>query len=166
VRLPKLGRILSTDGELQPLVAKARDIGALAGLVNGFLPRDLARQVRVANIREGELVLLAANSSAAAKLKLLAPSLSRFLVEQRMQVNSVSVRVQPNAPQTASAAVQKSAYFSTHTLDSLQALHDSIGPSPARDALGRLLRRHDPTRAAAPPPQKGAGSAATRKRRT
>jgi len=95
VRLPKLGRILSTDGELQPLVAKTRDIAALAGFVDGFLPPDLASQVRVANIREGELVLLAANSSAAAKLKLLAPSLSRFLVEQRCQVNSVSVRVQP-----------------------------------------------------------------------
>jgi len=88
VRLPKLGRILSTDVELQPLLAKTRDISVLSGLVNGYLPPDLSRQVRVANLREGELVLLAANSSAAAKLKLLAPALSRFLVEQRWQVNS------------------------------------------------------------------------------
>ena len=60
MRLSKFGRILSADGELQPLVAKARDIAALAGFVDGFLPPDLASQVRVANIREGELVLLAA----------------------------------------------------------------------------------------------------------
>jgi len=72
-------------------LAKTRDIGALSRLVNGYLPPDLSRQVRVANLREGELVLLAANSATAAKLKLLAPSLSRFLVEQRWQVNSVSL---------------------------------------------------------------------------
>ena len=126
MRLPKLDRILSADGELQPLVAKTRDIARLPGSFDGFLPPDLTRQVRVANFREGELVLLAANSSAAAKLKLLAPSLSRFLVEQRWQVNSVSLRVQPNTPKTAAAAAQKTAYFSTHTLDSLQALYDGM----------------------------------------
>jgi hypothetical protein len=142
VRLPKLGRILSTDVELQPLVAKSRDIAALARLVDGFLPQDLARQVRVANFREGEVVLIAANSAAAAKLKLLAPSLSRFLVEQRWQVNSVSLRVQPNTPHKASAAAQKSAYFSTPTLDSLQGLYDRMTDSPAREALQALLRRH------------------------
>ena len=166
MRLPKLGRILSADGELQPLVAKTRDIAALAGLVNGFLPPGLGRQVRVANFREGELVLLAANSSAAAKLKLLAPSLSRFLDDQRCQVNSVSVRVQPNTPKTAPAAAQKSAYFSTHTLNSLHALHDGMADSPARDALGGLLRRHDPRRATEPRPRKGAVPPAGRKRRT
>ena len=166
MRLPKLGRILSTDVEFQPLLAKTRDISVLSGLVNGYLPPDLSRQVRVANLREGELVLLAANSSAAAKLKLLAPTLGRFLVEQRWQVNSVSVRVQPNTPKSASAAVQKSAYFSTHTLHSLQALHDRLAASPARDALGGLLRRHDPRRAAEPRPRKGEGAGPGRKPRT
>src|SRR5438132_7196134 len=100
-RLPKLGRILSAEGDLQPLLAKTREIRALAGLVGGFFPPDLARQVRVANFREGELVLLAANPPIAAKLKLLAPSLSRFLAKQRWQVNSVSVRVQPTASRSA-----------------------------------------------------------------
>jgi hypothetical protein len=147
-------------------MAKTREIGALAGFVDGFLPPDLACQVRVANIREGELVLLAANSSAAAKLKLLAPSLSRFLVEQRCQVSSVSVRVQPNPPGNALAAPQKTAYLSTPTLDSLQALYDSMQNSPAREALGSLLRRHDPRQAKESPPRKGAAPPAGRKRRT
>jgi len=91
VRLPKLDRILSADSQLQPMLAKARDIHALAGLVDGFLSPDLARQVRVANFREGELVLLTAHSAAAAKLRLLAPSLRRFLAHQRVQVSSVVV---------------------------------------------------------------------------
>jgi hypothetical protein len=143
VRLPKIDRILAADGELQPFLTKTREIRALAGLVDGFLPPDLARQIRVANLREGELVLLAANSSAAAKLRLLAPSLSRYLAIQRRQVNSVSVRVQPNAPrpQTAetAAAPRKSAHFSTPSLAALRSLYEGMRDSPAREALRTLL---------------------------
>jgi hypothetical protein len=137
----KLDRILSAEGDLQPVLAKARDLRALAALVQGFFPDDLARQARVANYREGEVVLVAANAAAGAKLRLLAPALSRFLSERRWQVNSVSIRVQPNRSQTASAASQKTATLSTFTLDSLRALHERMAASPAREALGRLLRR-------------------------
>jgi len=77
------------------LLSKARELRVLAGLVDGFLPPDLARQVRVSNLRDGELVLAAANPSAAAKMRLLSPSLCRLLEDRRGQVNSVSVRVQP-----------------------------------------------------------------------
>jgi hypothetical protein len=144
MRLPKIDRILSADGELQPVLAKARDIRALGGLVDGFFPPDLARQVRVANFREGELALIAANPPAAAKIKLLALSLSRYLAKQRWQVNSVSVRVQP----TESPAVvrhgqaAKTVHFSTQALEALRRLHAGLGDSPARDALSTLLERH------------------------
>ena len=141
MRLPKIDRVLSANGELQPVLAKARDLRALGGLVDGFFPPDLARQVRVANFREGELVIAAANPAAAAKTRLLAPSLSRYLATQRWQVNSVSIRVQPNSARQAFVAPQKTATLSTPTLDSLRALHDRMAASPAREALGRLLRR-------------------------
>jgi hypothetical protein len=142
VRLPKIDRILAAEGELQPLLTKAREIRALAGLVDGFLPPDLARQVRVANIREGELVVLAANSSVAAKLKLLAPSLGRYLIGQRLQVNSVSIRVQPSTSRSgggAPAAARKSAHFSSNALAALQTLHEGMQDSPARKALRKVL---------------------------
>jgi len=143
VRLPKIGRILATDSELQPLVAKARELRALAGLVEVFLPPDLARQGRVVNLREAELVLVAANAAAAAKLRLLAPALGRFLTERRWQVNSVSVRVQPNAAHNAGAAMHKNVHLSASTLQSLQALHKRLkSDSPARQALSALLERH------------------------
>lgn len=146
MRLTKIGRVLSADGELQPVLAKARDLRALAGIVHGFLSADLARKTRVANLKDGRLVLIADHSAAAAKLQLLAPALVRLLQDQRWQVNSVSVRVQPNASRGASPAVQKSVYLSTHTLDRLRELHERMNPSPARDALGRMLRRHSALR--------------------
>jgi hypothetical protein len=142
----RLDRILSAEGDLQPLVAKTRDLRALAGLVHGFLSADLASEARVANLKEGDLTLLAATSAAAAKLRLVAPALLRLLQERQWQVNSVSVRVQPNLARKSSrqAAVQKgkSVHFSTQALKSLQELHARLKPSPARDALAKLLRRH------------------------
>lgn len=141
-RLAKLDRILSTDGELQPVIAKARDLRAVAGVVLGFLSADLARCTRVGDLKDGKLTLLATHSAVAAKLQLLAPALIRILHDRRWQVTSVSVRVQPNAARTASPEAQKTVYLSTHALDSLRSLHSRMAPSPARDALGKMLRRH------------------------
>ena len=143
-RLTKLDRILSAEPQLQPALAKTRDLRVLAGLVHRLLPADLARETAVANFKEGELVLVAGNPAAAAKLRLLAPALSRFLLEQRWQVNSVSTRVQPNRSRAGnrSSPAQKAVHLSTHALDSLRALHASMKASPARDALAKMLRRH------------------------
>jgi hypothetical protein len=142
LRLTKLDRILSAQGDLQPLVAKTRDLRALTVLVHGFLSADLARETRVGNIRDGNLALIAANSAAAAKLRLLGPALSQLLLERRFQVNSVSVRVQPNRPRIAASERQKSVHFSTHALERLRGLYERLEPSPARDALAKMLRRH------------------------
>ena len=139
--LPKIDRILSVDTELQPLVSKTRDLRALRGLVDGFLPPDLARLTRVANFRDGELVLHAANAAAAAKLRLLAGPLSAYLSERRWQVNSVALRVQPNASRSAVRGPQKSVQLSTLTVERLRRLYERMRPCPARDALGRMLDR-------------------------
>ena len=138
----KLDRVLASDGELQPLLAKTRELRALAGLVQSFLSAELGAETRVANFKEGKLALLAANSAAAAKLRLLAPALTRDLQERRWQVKLVSVRVQPIAARAHEAKRGKRVHFSTHALERLRALHERLSPSPARDALARMLRRH------------------------
>lgn len=142
VRPQRLDRILSADGELQPLLTKARDLRTLSGLVHRFLSADLAGEARVVNFKDSQLALVAANSAAAAKLKLLAPALGRFLTERRWQVSLVSVRVQPNASRSAPQA-RKSVQFSTSAMEALRELHASMRPCPAREALGRLLQRRD-----------------------
>lgn len=141
MRPQRLDRILSAQGELQPLLTKAHELHALSGLVRCFLSADLAGEARVVNFKDSQLVLVAANSAAAAKLRLLAPALGRFLTERRWQVSSVSVRVQPNQSRTVPEP-RNSVQFSTSALQALQELHDSMRPCPARVALGRLLRRH------------------------
>ncbi|HEY5899927.1 MAG TPA: DciA family protein [Burkholderiales bacterium] len=142
MRLTKIDRILSADGDFQPVVAKMRDLRALAELVGSFLSAELAREVRVGNLKDGKLVLIATHSAAAAKLRLLAPALTRFLLDRRTQVNSVSVRVQPNKARGSLPVEKKSVQFSTHALKALRTLHERMSPSPARDALAKMLRRH------------------------
>jgi len=144
-RLTRLDRVLSADGELQPVVAKVRELRTVAGVVHGFLSADLARCTRVGNLKDGKLTLIAEHSAAAAKLQLLAPALIRTLQDRRWQVNSVSLRVQPNGRAAAPQQREKTVYFSTHALDELRALHGRMTPSPAREALGRLLKRHGST---------------------
>lgn len=156
MRLSQLDRILSAEPTAQPLLAKARDVRAIAALVARFLSADLASQARVVNLREGELVLAAAHSAAAAKLRLLAPSLCRFLSNQRWQVSSVVIRVQPNASRTRAAASQKTAQLSTHAMDRLKRLYGELKASAAREALGALLEHQDAIRREKVPPRQTA----------
>src|SRR5919108_3118419 len=145
IRPLKLDRILAAEATLQPVLAKAHELRALAGLLDGFLPPDLARQTRVVNYRDAELVLLAAAPAAAAKLRLLAPSLVNLFLKQHLQVNSVSIRVQPNDSLNKGVAPrkpQKTANLSTPALCSLSSLYKTMRDSPAREALRILLDHH------------------------
>jgi hypothetical protein len=138
----KLDRILAAEGDLQPVLAKTRELRALSELVQNFLTTEFRGETRVANFKEGKLALVAANSAVAAKLRLLAPALVRFLQERRMQVSLVSVRVQPIESLKKVGGAQKSVHFSTHAVERLRELYERLSPSPARDALARMLRRH------------------------
>jgi hypothetical protein len=127
------------DAGLQPVIAKAREINALSKLCFDFLPPGLARLVRAVNLRDRQLILLAASPAAAAKLKLLSESLYKYLREQRAEVNSVSVRVQPGAAMTGDAPARQPARLSQSAVNDLRALYLRLQDSPARDALKALL---------------------------
>ena len=142
----KIGRVLASDTSLQPVVEKARQISALSKLCFDFLPPGQDRLVRALsfNTRLGDrqLVLLAASSAAAAKLKLLSEALLRHLLQQGAQVNSVSVRVQPGVGSENVASRPAPRHLSQSALNALQALHQQLPESSARKALKTLLDHH------------------------
>jgi hypothetical protein len=135
--LPKIDRYLATE-ELHPVVSKASQINRLAKLCADFLPPELAPLVRAANLRNGNLVVLAANASAAAKLKLLSPSLGAFLLKQGCEVNSVSVRVQPTLARRVT--LKKQTVVGDAGLSALETLAERLGNSPLLAALQQFLR--------------------------
>jgi hypothetical protein len=133
-----------------------------------FLPPELSRQLRSAHLKDGELSLLAANPATAAKLKMLAESLRKFLLQQGSKVSLVSVRVQPSSAQSETLARSKTAVLSGDGISSLSGLYDRLAPSsPVRAALGRLLRHQGVKPPPAAVPRKSAaGRARTGKGRT
>ncbi len=168
VQPPKIDRYLSADDRLRPVVAKAQEIGALAKLCTEFLPPGLSTQVQAANLRDGELVMLAANPAAAAKLKMLADSLRKFLLRQGSKVSLVSVRVQPNRSQNAPPAHPKASTLTAAGIAELSALYGRLeAGSPARKALAALLQHQGVKPPAASAPQRaGGGSGRAGKGRT
>ena len=142
----KVGRLLASDAGLQPVIAKAREISVLSKHCFDFLPPGLARLVRAINFNERpgdrQLVLIAASPAAAAKLKLLSEALRTYLLEQRAQVNSVYVRVQPDRVQPfpgRDAVSRRPAKLSASALADLQTLYLKLPESAARKALKALL---------------------------
>ena len=135
MRSAKLGSVLASDAGLQPVVAKARELGALSKLCFDFLPPGLARLVRAVNYKDCRLILLAASPAAAAKLKLLSGALRNFLLEEGAKVNSVSVRVQPAAIEEATPPPRRKTRLPQGALEALQALYLRLPDSPARAAL-------------------------------
>jgi len=134
--------VLASDASLQPVVEKARQIGALSKLCFAFLPTGLARLVRAINLKDRQLVLLAASPAAAAKLKLLSEALLTFVVQQGAQVNSVSVRVQPGGGAENVTVARQPRRLPPSALEGLQALYLRLPDSPARAALKTLLDHH------------------------
>jgi len=130
------------DAGLQPVITKAREINALSKLCFDFLPPGLARLIRAVNLRDRQLILLAASPAAAAKLKLLAEPLRTYVLEQGAEVNSVSVRVQPGSGPAGDVPARHPARLSRGALDALQALYRRLPDSPARGALKTLLDHH------------------------
>ena len=135
----KVGSLLASDASLQPVVEKARQINALSKLCFDFLPPGLARLVRAINVKDLQLVLLAASPAGAAKLKLLSEALLAYLLQHGAQVSSVSVRVQPGAGPDNVAAGRQPRRLSRTALEALQTLHQQLPDSPARKALKTLL---------------------------
>jgi hypothetical protein len=135
--------VLASDAGLQPVIAKTREINVLSKLCFDFLPAGLARLVRTIsfNDRPGDrqLVLLAASPAAAAKLKLLSEALRQYLSEQRAEVNSVSVRVQPGGNSAPDVAPRQVPRLSVSALGHLEGLYRRLPESDARKALKALL---------------------------
>ena len=159
MQAPKLDQFLAAESALQPALAKAREIDALSKLCAELLPPELARLARVANCRDGRLVLFAANGASAAKLKLLSGGLCEALSRTGRQVNSVSVRVQPGDSSPRQAA-PKHAQITSGALQELAALHLQLRDSPVRKALKSLLDRHQ-SKPSAPPVRRPAGQGTT-----
>ncbi|MGI9233424.1 MAG: DciA family protein [Woeseiaceae bacterium] len=92
----QLGNLLkpSNDGDLGDIVRRAREVGELTAALGRALPEDLAQGVVAANVREGgELIVIAATSAWASRLRYEEATLLRAARESGINAHTCRVRV-------------------------------------------------------------------------
>jgi hypothetical protein len=90
----KISRYLKASPELAAVTQQAERLLALQQIFEATAPPGLARHCRVANFKQGVLIILAANALLAAKLRQLIPSLTNDFCNRGWQVTAIQVSVQ------------------------------------------------------------------------
>jgi len=99
-----ISRYLKASSELAAITQHAERLLALQHLFEAIAPPTLARHCRVANFKQGVLVLLAANALLAAKLRQVVPSLTDEFCNRGWQVTAIQVAVQDRPAEGQPAA--------------------------------------------------------------
>ena len=95
----QLGNLLnpSYGGDLGDIIRRAREMGELADILTRALPEEHAAGVVAANVREdGELVVIAASSAWASRLRYESETLLKAARDSGTKAHTCRVRVSQN----------------------------------------------------------------------
>ncbi|MFO7189540.1 MAG: DciA family protein [Pseudomonadota bacterium] len=124
-------------GELLP---QAEKLLALRKAVARLLPPNLRTLAEVANLKGDKLLIQAANSAAAAKLKLYAPGLRDGLARAGYHIAAIKIEVRPAAPDLAKRT--RSRTLPEPAAKALQQLEAELSDdSPLRPVISRLATK-------------------------
>ena len=129
------------SGALGPLMQKADLLARLGTTLATNLPQPLATRCQVANLQDdATLVIVAASSAVAAKIRALAPRLERSLALVHPGVQALLVQVRPEsiAPAPPPAQPRLLAPEAAGHLDRLAA---NLPDSPLKRAIHRLASK-------------------------
>ncbi|MEX3786859.1 DciA family protein [Paraburkholderia sp. BR14374] len=135
-----LAEVLGRTDAFAALRAGVEQIAALEKDLRELLPDYLATSVEPGFIKEGVLALFAAHNALAARLRHLEPRLLVDLQQRGWPVQSLKIRVRPQ-PLKEPPPV-KQARMTPAGAAALQALSESLEPSPLQEALARIAARH------------------------
>lgn len=135
-----LAEVLGRTDAFAALRAGVEQIAALEKDLRELLPDYLATSVEPGFIKEGVLALFAAHNALAARLRHLEPRLLADLQQRGWPVHALKIRVRPQPLKQPPRA--KQARMTPAGADALQALSESLAPSPLQEALARMAARH------------------------
>jgi hypothetical protein len=130
---------LNQPDAIASLMPQAQRLIELRKILAAALPESLARHCSIANYKQGKVVLFAANSAVAAKLKLLSPGLSEELTRRAAEVTGLEVRVQPL--NYVGQVIEKSSKMSSEAAAALGRLAQQLSDSELKTTLDRMARR-------------------------
>lgn len=135
-----LSRFLGGDA-LARLQDHAARLNRLQAVLDGMLPPQLQGQCRVANLKEGSLVVAARGGAAAVRVRQILPSLLERLQHGGHPVQSIKVKVgTPEQVEYRRPPIER--HISNSAKSGLAAFADTLPvDSPLRASLERLIRR-------------------------
>ena len=135
-----VSEVLKRTDAFAALRAGVEQIASLEKDLRELLPDYLGSSVEPGFIKEGVLALFAAHNALAARLRHLEPRLLSDLQQRGWSVNSLRIRVRPQAVKEPPPV--KQARMTPAGADALHALSESLAPSPLQAALARMAARH------------------------
>ena len=127
---------LEQPGGINSLMPQAKRLLELRQVLLDALPVPLSGLASVANYRNGRVVIIAANSSIAAKLKLLSPTLKNHFVRRGLQVTAMEFEVQPEVQ--AATRRPKTAILSPSARRALATLSSQLPDSTLKTVVASM----------------------------
>ena len=130
---------LEADSKLARLSTHAGRLLKLQRIFERAAPAALAQHGRVANMKLGTVVIHAANSAIAAKIRQLTPRLTETFRQSGVDVNEIQVKVQPGSATTGLTKTQSRSEIGISTKQGLTSLAEKLpADSPLKAALERF----------------------------
>ena len=137
-----IAHLLDTDKNLARLSSHAGRLLKLQRIFERAAPAALTHYGRVANMKLGKVVIHAANSAVAAKIRQLTPRLTESFRQSGVDVNEIQVKVQPGAGLSPEKKSSSPADIGIKTKQGLTSLAQSLpSDSPLKAALERFTDR-------------------------
>jgi hypothetical protein len=127
--------LVQADG-INSLMPQAKRLLELRQVLLEVLPKPLADLATVANYRQGKIVIFAANSAIAAKLKLLGPTLKDRFVIRGLQVTALEIEVQPS--QGTRSMPPKAAVLTDRAREALAVLASQLTESKLKSTVSTM----------------------------
>ncbi|WP_353172232.1 DciA family protein [Paracandidimonas soli] len=136
---------LSTEPRAASVLDAARRLLAAQETLQRLVPGAMGQACRVALIEDARMVLSVPSAAHAAKLRQLAPTITRKMNEKGWNLTEITVKIQAARLQTAPQRPPKSVNpLGTAGVQAFSEIQPAIHPGPLADAIARLLKRHDP----------------------
>lgn len=136
----KLDFYLDANDTLRGLARAARQLEKLQKILATHAPPELTQSLCVKQLREGVLLVSAANAAVATRIKQLSPRLLTAYRRQGTQVTSIRIEVQVDRPPLSRRNIFAKRQLSTESIEKISALADQLEASPLQEALRRLAR--------------------------
>jgi len=129
--------LVQADG-INSLMPQAKRLLELRQVLLEVLPKPLADLATVANYRQGKIVIFAANSAIAAKLKLLGPTLNDRFAERGIQATALEIEVQPRLGTGSMPPPPKAAVLTDRAREALAVLASQLTESQLKSTVSTM----------------------------